>query len=291
MARFLLVDDDEGMVDSMRCFLKAKAHEVFIAHDGHDAQILMQETTFDILILDWDLPDTTGTELCKFYRSTGGVGQVVMLTGRTSKKDTVEGLSAGADDYLTKPISIPEFDARVEAQLRRAAMSNRQPLVFDESMVGKTFAGSYKIDALLGQGAMGIVFKARHTTIDRIAAIKILASNSCWSNDRKRFEREAKAMSLLNHPRIIRIYDYGIAEQNTPFIVMEFLEGMPLNKVLETYGSLPVKDAIALIIQVCEGLEHAHANSMLHRDLKPANIMPPFLIWVSSSFWMIKMQQ
>lgn len=273
MATILVVEDNQDIAVNMQLFLQTKGHEVLCAYMGMEAYALLGGRDFDLLILDWDLPDTTGPAICQEYRNRGGQGAVLMLTGRGSTDDKVTGLSAGADDYLTKPVNIAEFGARVEALLRRTASKRPvEPTKYDESMVGQTFNG-YEILSVLGKGAMGIVFEAKHKTINRHVAIKVLSGRSSGVGDRKRFEREAKAMSMLDHPNLIKIYDFGVTNQDIPYIIMEFVEGSPLSAILQSCGPLPVTDVVPLFIEICEGLEHAHAQSIIHRDIKPHNIM------------------
>lgn len=274
MASILCVDDNLDLTANMQVFLQAKGHEVLRAASGAEAYGILGGRDFDLLVLDWDLPDTTGPEICNEYRRRGGLAAVLMLTGRTGTDDKVTGLTAGADDYLTKPVNIPEFGARIDAMLRRSALLKRpvEPTKLDESMVGQTFAG-YEIKSVLGQGSMGIVFEAIHKTIKRHAAIKFLSARSTGVADRKRFEREAKAMSLMDHPNLIKIYDFGVNSQDVPYIIMEYVEGSPLSEVLKSCGPLPVQDVVPLFIEICEGLAHAHAQSIIHRDLKPHNII------------------
>lgn len=275
MAVILSVDDNVELTENMADFLADEGHEVLTAHSGEAAYNILGEREFDLLILDWELPDTTGPEICKNYRDRGGMGCVLLLTGRSAAEDKVAGLKAGADDYLTKPFNIPEFGARIEALLRRSLMSKKiiEPLVFDESMVGKVFGGRYAIEAVLGKGGMGIVYKGTHTLIKRTVAIKVLSGKNIGTGTRKRFEREAKAMSLLKDHNLISIFDFGMANQDVPYIVMEYVEGATLAAVLKERGRLTVKDSLEIFLQICDGLGHAHSQSIIHRDLKPANII------------------
>ncbi|MBX9567456.1 MAG: protein kinase [Candidatus Obscuribacterales bacterium] len=275
MASILILDDSLELAMNMRAYLEQKGHTVTETHSVAEAYAMLSSQDYDLLILDWDLPDGTGIDVCQGYRDRGGLSGVLMLTGHNSQDDKVTGLTAGADDYLTKPVNIPEFGARIAALLRRVTINKRPepPRAFDETLVGHTFAGTYKIESVLGKGMMGIVYKASHTAIQRTAAIKILSARYEGVADRKRFEREAQAMNMLDHPSLIKIYEFGITEQNVPFIIMEYVEGSPLSLVLSKYKSIPLKQALPLFIDICEGLEHAHTQSIIHRDLKPANII------------------
>src|SRR5579872_3432169 len=126
--------------------------------------------------------------------------------------------------------------------------------------VGVT-VGPYKITGTLGEGGMGIVFKAADTRLERTVALKFV--NGPFS---RRFRREAKAISALNHPHVATLYDIG-EDAGVPYLVMEHVEGKPL------HGPLPLRVALDYGIQIAGALEAAHAAGIVHRDLKPANIM------------------
>lgn len=135
-----------------------------------------------------------------------------------------------------------------------------------------TQLGPYEIQAPLGSGGMGEVYRARDTRLDRTVAIKVLPSH--LSSDLKagqRFDREARTISLLNHPNICTLYDVG-HQNGVGFLVMEFLDGHTLGHRLMA-GPLPFQEALLVALEICEGLERAHRCGIVHRDLKPGNIM------------------
>jgi len=135
-----------------------------------------------------------------------------------------------------------------------------------------TKLGPYEILAPLGAGGMGEVYRARDTRLERTVAIKILPQHLSSSQDlRQRFDREARAISSLNHPRICTLHDVG-HQDGADFLVMEYLEGETLAERLRK-GALPVREAFKIAIEVCEALDAAHRAGMVHRDLKPSNIM------------------
>ncbi|HXY11283.1 MAG TPA: protein kinase [Terriglobales bacterium] len=135
-----------------------------------------------------------------------------------------------------------------------------------------TKIGPYEIQAALGAGGMGEVYRARDTRLERMVAIKILASHlSPDSQAKQRFEREARVISSLNHPNICHLYDIG-NQDGVDFLVMEFLEGETLGDRLRK-GPLPSEQMLKYALEICEGLEKAHKSGVVHRDLKPANIM------------------
>ena len=129
-----------------------------------------------------------------------------------------------------------------------------------------TRLGPYEIIAQLGAGGMGEVFRARDTRLDRTVAIKI-----CTGHFTERFEREARAISSLNHPHICALYDIG-REDTVEYLVMEYLEGESLEARLRK-GPLPIDEALQIAIQIASALDAAHRRGMVHRDLKPGNVM------------------
>jgi len=135
-----------------------------------------------------------------------------------------------------------------------------------------TKLGAYQIQSAIGAGGMGEVYRATDTRLNRTVAIKVLPGHLSESPEAKeRFDREARAISALNHARICTLYDVG-HQDGTDFLIMEFLEGETLADRLRK-GALPLKETLKIGIDVCEALEAAHRHAIVHRDLKPGNIM------------------
>jgi serine/threonine-protein kinase len=139
--------------------------------------------------------------------------------------------------------------------------------------------GSYRLGELLGRGGMGEVYKATHRMLARPAAIKLIQPEVLAARDRQsaglaiaRFRREAEAAAKLRSPHTVELYDFGVTEDGTLYLVMELLEGMELEELVRREGPLPQKRVIHILRQVCESLEEAHASGLVHRDIKPANI-------------------
>lgn len=135
--------------------------------------------------------------------------------------------------------------------------------------------GRYEVLSELGQGAMGVVYKARDPLIDRIVAIKTI--NLGLAEDEKdeyegRFYQEAKAAGRLNHPNIVTIYDVG-KSGDIAYIAMEFLQGCELRDLMRENGVMPVEQVLDYVAQVALGLAYAHEHGIVHRDVKPSNIM------------------
>src|SRR5215471_11277655 len=142
---------------------------------------------------------------------------------------------------------------------------------YHNQMIGQVL-GHYRIEAKLGEGGMGVVYRAFDTHLDRPVAIKILRADATTSPERKRrFVQEAKAASALNHPNIIHIYDISSSD-GTDFIAMEFVSGKTLDHLIGKSG-LPLRETLKYSIQMADALARAHSAGIVHRDLKPANIM------------------
>src|SRR5215475_1574621 len=135
-----------------------------------------------------------------------------------------------------------------------------------------TRIGPYEVTSRLGEGGMGVVFRALDTKLQRAVALKLLPDHFADDADRLlRFQREAQVLASLNHPNIAQIY--GLEESNnTRCIVMELVEGETLQERLKR-GPIPIDEALPIVKQIAEALEAAHERGIVHRDLKPGNIM------------------
>lgn len=120
MPKILIVEDDVGLSKMVRDWLTFEHHMVETANNGRDGLERLQVYEYDLVILDWELPEMTGVEILRELRGRGSMTPVLMLTGKSSVNDKEEGLDAGADDYLTKPFHMKELSARVRSVLRRA---------------------------------------------------------------------------------------------------------------------------------------------------------------------------
>ena len=132
--------------------------------------------------------------------------------------------------------------------------------------------GRYEIIELVGEGAMGQVYKARDPNIDRVVAIKVIRAELVSQSPKflERFRREAQAAGRLSHPNIVTVYDAGMEGKNS-YIVMEYLEGRSLADIIG--DGLPPDQVIDLSLQICDALEYAHSQGLVHRDIKPENVM------------------
>ncbi len=142
-----------------------------------------------------------------------------------------------------------------------------------ENFVGKRLDGRYELQEIVGVGGMAVVYKAYDAIEGRTVAVKILKEEYVANEDfLRRFKNESKAIAVLSHPNIVKVYDVSFGDL-MQYIVMEYIDGITLKEYIEQQGSLSWKDAIHFTIQILRGLQHAHDKGIVHRDVKPQNIM------------------
>jgi serine/threonine-protein kinase len=166
----------------------------------------------------------------------------------------------------------PKCDARFRGDIRICPIDGEPLTVPSDPFIGTIIAGRYVIEALLGVGGMGSVYRARHQFIGRDVALKFL-DPSLTKNERlrKRFLGEARAANQINHEHIIDITDFGETEDGIVYMVMEYLEGVTLEDEIEK-GPLELRRALRIVLQIALGLGRAHELGVVHRDIKPGNI-------------------
>ncbi len=142
-----------------------------------------------------------------------------------------------------------------------------------DSNIGKKLDGRYEITELIGVGGMADVYKAIDVMENRVVAVKILKDEFSHNEEfLRRFRNESKAIAVLSHPNIVKIYDVGFTDE-IQFIVMEYIDGITLKEFIEQQGVLRWKDALHFVTQILRALQHAHDKGIVHRDIKPQNIM------------------
>lgn len=140
---------------------------------------------------------------------------------------------------------------------------------------GDVVSGKYRIEKLLAEGGMGVVYLATHLQLDEKVAIKFLRTEFTGPQGGElagRFLREARASAKIKSEHVVRVHDVGSIDTGAPYIVMEFLTGKDLDQIVSQHGFLPIPQAIDYVLQACEALAEAHHIGIVHRDLKPANL-------------------
>jgi serine/threonine-protein kinase len=175
-------------------------------------------------------------------------------------------------------------DAELAAQVSKMIDTDARRQILDRDLAevaGPLFAGGratpdqvgpYKITKLLGEGGMGVVYAAVREDLGSVAAVKVLRDAWVSPERRDRFAAEQRTLAQLNHPHIARLYDAGAFPDGTPWIVMEYVDGVPLTEYCRTHAH-SIVERLRLFRDVCDAVQHAHRHLVLHRDLKPSNIL------------------
>ena len=165
----------------------------------------------------------------------------------------------------------PTCHLNVDADMEKCPRDGT--VLSDLSLAERLFEGRYEILSVIASGGMGTIYKAVQRALGKAVAIKMLKnqdnSHAMWA----RFKQEAKTASLLNHPNIIQVYDFGATSDGQPYMVMDYVDGTDLGALIKAEGKLKPFEAIRIFSQVCDAMYHAHTKGILHRDLKPSNLM------------------
>lgn len=142
-----------------------------------------------------------------------------------------------------------------------------------ENLVGKRLDGRYEIQEVVGVGGMAVVYRAYDEIDDRVVAVKVLKDEFLANDEFKRkFKNESKAIAILSHPNIVKVYDVSFGER-IQYIVMEYIDGITLKEYISSQGVIPWKEAVHFQVQILKALQHAHDKGVIHRDIKPQNIV------------------
>lgn len=200
-------------------------------------------------------------------------------TENRHKNDDDRALAATTDDTQNteeNTVVIDDQDKTVASSSPESSSSSKSssPTTFSSGpKEGELFANHFEIINLLGRGGMSKVYKARDTRLDRIVALKTLLPHLLENDESvKRFQREAQSIGDIKHSGVVQVYEFNIANQ-TPYIVMEYLEGEDLGSIIETEKVLSYERAVPIFIKICDALKTAHGKGVIHRDLKPSNVL------------------
>lgn len=173
---------------------------------------------------------------------------------------------------------MPQRDEKVDQLDDRTIESAERPEMkaapaSPSEQIGKIVAGKFEILSVIGTGGMSEVYKAKHLVLNKMIALKILQAERLKDpRDVQRFQQEALAATSLSHPNIGTVREYGLNEDTYPYIVMDFIEGVPLSVLIKKENPTPER-ALKIASGVCRGLEHAHSHGVIHRDIKQENIL------------------
>jgi serine/threonine-protein kinase len=273
--RVLAADDDAGVLRVLDRLLRTWGYEPVLAHDGNEAwHELKKSDAPRLVILDWDMPGLSGVEVTRNLRSAphGREVYVLLLTARQHKRDLIEALEGGADDFVSKPFEPRELQLRL-AKGVTARESRRPPSNGKAPPTGTTLGGKYRLEKKIAEGGMATVWLGVHLSLGINVAIKFMKPDLAERADFATFEREARAAAKLRSEHIARVYDHGITEEGLPYLVMEYLSGESLRERVERTGPMTMDEIARVVDHVAKALTEAHAQGVIHRDVKPDNIL------------------
>jgi CheY-like chemotaxis protein len=267
----LVVDDVDDNRDLLSRWLKKRGFEVATAASGAEALDVVARRSIDLVILDVTMPGMSGLEVLRELRKVSGAADlpVIMATARARSEHMVEALDLGANDYVTKPIDFPVLHARVLATLRTTTRARRRSS--GPVGPGTVLDGRYALDAKIGEGGFGAVYRALHRELQRAVAVKVLRAPHVDADSIARFRREGINACRVTHPNALAMLDSGITDQGVAYLVMELLDGHTLEHEMEQ-GWLTFARCAEILAPVCEALAAAHEAGIVHRDIKPGNI-------------------
>jgi serine/threonine protein kinase/CheY-like chemotaxis protein len=277
-SQLLVVDDNEVNRDMLSRRLSRKGYQVKTASNGHEALKMVENGSFDLILLDIMMPGLNGIEVLKILRQKYSTAElpIIMATAKDRSEDVVEALELGANDYVTKPIDFPVVLARVTAHLRQkvaAAPKKEKTPTPQEIGPGVTLAEKYLLEDKLGTGSFGTVYRAKHLSLQQSVAIKVLQTSLAPASEAlARFRREGISACRVRHPNAVSVLDFGITATGVAYLVMELLQGRSLAEELKEKGTLTPMRCAAILAPICDVLAEVHAQGMVHRDIKPANI-------------------
>lgn len=180
-------------------------------------------------------------------------------------------VATDVDEQLSQSLHSIKPKSLLADRLGRLAIASMEERNKETNWVERS-VGSYTLEEKLGQGGMGVVYRARHSMLRRPAAVKMLKTATLSAHVLEQFEVEANITSELSSPHTVQVYDYGMTPEGELYYVMEFLQGKSLAQIVAQHGPLPEERIIHILCQVCGSLAEAHAKGLIHRDIKPENI-------------------
>ena len=289
-ASVLLVDGDSGSRNLLALRLGNEGYTTRTAADGRSALEEIRREAPGLILSETVLPGLDGFALLDALKREGkGNIPFMFLSSRADPLSVNKGLLLGAVDFIAKPVNFEVLLTKLEKVLAQAVdlsgVSARlslsdvtlsgnadYPLVqYDELQAGTTILGRFNIEADLGEGGMGKVFKARDERLEEQVVIKVMKPG--FSDDvLRRFKREIRLARKITHPGVVRIFDFWEAGP-LKFVTMEFLEGTDLRAEIKRRGAFPVPVALRVAAEIFEALAVAHEVGVVHRDMKPHNVV------------------
>lgn len=260
----LIVDDLEVNLLILENMVQSMGHHAVTAANGEDALTAIETSHPDLILLDIVLPGIDGYEVLEFLKGDPVLCNipVIMISSLGETDSVVKCIQLGAEDYITRPFTIPLLMARVNGVLEKQQASLKAERL-----------GRYTLDVKIGDGGMADVYLAQHVLLRRPTAVKVLKREMISEENLAMFEHEVQITSTLAHPNTIVIFDYGRTPDCRFYYAMEYLDGISLQTLIDFTGPIPEGRVVHILKQVCGSLSEAHSKDLIHRDIKPSNIM------------------
>jgi len=303
----LVVDDNPVNLDLLSNMLQDRDYRVRVATNGRRALAAARSRPPDLVMLDINMPEMDGYEVCRQLKADGATGSVpvIFISALDEAMDKVRAFEVGGADYVTKPFQFEEVLARIENQLKLSRLqrelerknaeltrkheellrshdellkSQKQAANFFSALAdvlpGTVLDGKYKLEEKIGAGGFGAVYRATHLGLSRPVAVKIFkpASGTVTQEGLDRFRLEGVRACEIQHRNAVAVSDFGVSGAGIAYLVMELLEGRTLTDELQEFGRLSPGRCLEILAPICGVLEEAHAAGMVHRDIKPDNI-------------------
>lgn len=299
-AVILIVDDVVFNVQALGSLLSEAGCQVVPATSAAQAERRLEALTPELILLDVMMPEVDGYTLCQRIKANPKTQHipVIFLSALDEAMDKFRGFQAGGADYITKPFHGVEVLTRVNhhlklARLQAALEREKEELLrmnqalsraqrgthgvfaaLSTHLIGAVLDGRYRIDAQIGRGGFGVVYRATHLQLDRPVAVKVLRPpESEESEDTlQRFREEGAALCRVSHPNAVAVLDAGISPEGITYLVMELLDGHLLSEELRLGTPCALLRCLQIALPICSVLVEAHARGVMHRDIKPDNI-------------------
>ena len=273
-ARILVVEDNDAVRRYLIRGLQLDGHSVDQAASGTEAMARFEETVYDLVLTDVNLPGASGLQLFEYCKGRRPQTEVIILTGHPKVRDAVSTVKLGAFDYLEKPVRLDDLRGRIKSALEAHAESVEQGVAGTVADGRRPVSDSYRVVRTLGSGNVGVVLLVERE--GQLYAMKVLKpENEQLKNEKlvRRFLREGSIISQLEHPGVVKVFEFGFRHgRQGPYIIMEYVDGLSLADVISE-GKTDFADRLKIVHQIAAALSVVHGKGIVHRDIKPSNIL------------------